>query len=449
MPRIIVIILLFLIIVTPVNAQAVSPVPTPTGFWNFITNLFDLVKENKTDETVSEHRKKILPFGINQDFGGVNIKVTPNPTTGENPVASFHSQQGSSELEILSRDYANIHTVNQDPADLNTFLSSILAFFQKLFGQGVVDVGNENAQNFYNALLPQGEGEKQLARTSKPNELAQGGNSNILGTQVSDTAMANAYPLAKCTNLPFGVGNCSSVVSSQTNIPAVTLPVATPPPAVDLSEYASEYPLPNGPLACRKKYGHDYIASPVSLPDICYEMPDRYDLGSSAFSNGTCRIPNKGFCSPGCLKPFFNNNQTMAEKAAMICYKESRGDLYVKPNRGCFDGISNEYSVGLFQINLKNEDTNPYTRDPRSYQCWDAVESTGGIRCREGDRFNFCTRKFQAPEVNIPEAWNLWFDREIYYTDICTVENPGGVRWIWRGWSVAYPPPQGFCDIKY
>src|SRR3989344_6548014 len=132
MPRIIVIILLFLIIVTPVNAQAVSPVPTPTGFWNFITNLFDLVKENKTDENVSEHRKKILPFGIDQDFGGVNIKVTPNPTTGENTVASFHSQQGSSELEILSRDYANIHTVNQDPADLNTFLSSILAFFQKL-----------------------------------------------------------------------------------------------------------------------------------------------------------------------------------------------------------------------------------------------------------------------------------------------------------------------------
>lgn len=428
MPRILLIIIFFLIAVRPINADV-------------------------ADE-IKEYNKKGLPqVGSAMDASGLLITVTPDPTSGWNPFANlFKSDQEKIHGYSLAEDKKN------DAIAITTFWSWLLSLIG--IGQNPMDIGNDNAQKFVNDKYPLGKGREILSKIEQNKDLALGESPQVLGTQYSsysDQAMEYALDCSYCVNMPLGTCNCAPATPTPTPTPS-PLPDITGinvtggvTPAIDLSQYQSEYPLPKGPAACRNKYGHDYIQSPASLPSICYEMPgiNDYKTGSSAFSNGTCKYPTKGYCSPGCLKQFFGNDQIKAEKAAMICYKESKGNAYAV-NKGCFSGVSNEYSVGLFQINIKNEDKNPFTGYPRSYQCWNAVESTGGISCTKGAKFDFCTTKFSYPEINIPEAWNLWFDREIYYTDICTVQNPGGVRWIWWGWSTAQAGPAPFyCDIKY
>lgn len=383
-------------------------------------------------EDVKEYNKKSLPpAGSEIDISGISISNTPAP---EKTNESYEYDLAEDKIE-------------ETPRDIRVWFQKILDFFQDLFGQGVTDVGNRNAQNFLNARLPQGVGEQMIARVNNTSELAQNNNTNVLGT-VSNEAMDYAYGCTLCGSLPPGLCTCGpSPTPIETPSPTPVSPSGFPTPTGGVSAFPTTYPIPSGQDYYRdtgKCRPHDYIKSPVTLPSVCRESPSKFDKDST-ISNGSCLIPDKGFCSPLCLKPFFGNDIVMAKKAAMICYKESGGDTY-DFNDGCLNSISNEYSVGLFQINLKNEDSNnPWTQTPRSYQCRGTVIPVGQISCKAGPNIDSCRSKFQIPEINIPEAWNLWYDRYLYYTDLCTVYG-GGLKWIWRGWTAAYPE---HCDIKY
>lgn len=376
-------------------------------------------------EDVKEYNTKSLPPEGASSVNGAIISVTPPDNTN------------------ASYEYSLGEHVEEDPRDESVWFQRILDFFRDLFGQGVTDTGNKNAQNFLNARLPQGVGEQMIARVNNTSELAQNNNTNVLGT-VSNQAMDYAYGCTLCGSLPPGLCTCDP---NPTPTPTPVSPSEFPTPTGGVSAFPTTYPIPTGNdynLDTAKCRPYDYIKSPVILPSVCRESPSNFDKDST-ISNGSCLIPDKGFCSPLCLKPFFGNDIVMAKKAAMICYKESGGDTY-DLNDGCFNGISNEYSVGLFQINLKNEDSNnPWTQAPRSYQCRGTVIPVGQISCKAGPNIDSCRSKFQIPEINIPEAWNLWYDRYLYYTDLCTVYG-GGLKWIWRGWTAAYPE---YCDIKY
>ncbi len=58
-----------------------------------------------------------------------------------------------------------------------------------------------------------------------------------------------------------------------------------------------------------------------------------------------------GFCSVDNLLPYFGNSQSAAQKASIICQRESGGVAGVI-NDGCLTGDSEDYSIGLFQINM-------------------------------------------------------------------------------------------------
>lgn len=70
---------------------------------------------------------------------------------------------------------------------------------------------------------------------------------------------------------------------------------------------------------------------------------------SGAIPGGACS-EGSGFCSVENLKKYFPDT-TSAQKASIICQRESRGTPGVL-NDGCLDGSSVDYSVGLFQINM-------------------------------------------------------------------------------------------------
>lgn len=413
MPRILLIIIFFLIAVRPTNADV-------------------------ADE-IKEYNKKGMPqVGSAMDSSG----LTPNPTPGENFIDKL---LGCGDVKV--HGYSVAEQTEKDEVELISFFKRLLSLFG--IGQNPCDIGNENAQKFMNDKYPLGEGRKILSKIEQNKNLALGESFLVLGTQnsgYSDQAMEYALDCSYCVNMPLGTCNCT---------PATPTPTVTPIPEVTSSilpgSYPSTYPLPDdsryyGDTAKCRPY--DYIRTSIPLPQICKENPDRFDTDSS-ISNGSCKIPNKGYCSPECLKPFFANDIVMARKASMICYKESVGQIN-HINDGCLKGVSNEYSVGLFQINLKNEDKNPWTKQPRSYQCWDTVEPAGSISCTRGVNIDSCTQKFIVPEFNIAEAWNLWYDRYIYYTsvynnDLCDVKG-GGLKWIWWGWTSAQ---EKYCNIPF
>lgn len=83
--------------------------------------------------------------------------------------------------------------------------------------------------------------------------------------------------------------------------------------------------------------------------------------------------PSRPACSEGsgyCAVTYLSNyfpNETSARIASKICQRESGSDPFVPPNTACLSGISADYSVGLFQINLLYHcaaDAFSFTLDP-------------------------------------------------------------------------------------
>jgi len=57
------------------------------------------------------------------------------------------------------------------------------------------------------------------------------------------------------------------------------------------------------------------------------------------------------YCDPAFLAPYFGGDMTKAQKASIICNRES-GSSPIAKNDGCLRGETVDYSIGLFQINL-------------------------------------------------------------------------------------------------
>ena len=81
-------------------------------------------------EEVKEYNKKTLPPAQGQlDVGVLNISVTPDPTTGVNPI-----NQTSPDDTNSSYQYSLAELTEEDPWDALTFFQRILSFFKNLFG---------------------------------------------------------------------------------------------------------------------------------------------------------------------------------------------------------------------------------------------------------------------------------------------------------------------------
>ena len=452
--------LFFFFSITTLHAQNnISSFPTPgkientgevLGIIDFISDLFSKLTEKNIIPELSDSVSSTMPYGTKSE----NSNFLQGSDVLTSPAASPATDCAGPNCEgvsVATQEYCLFDQSEVDSVNPKNFFEELISNIKESLGIEIVDQGNKCAQDTLSAKLPRGIGEEILVRSKKSNEIANSTDPNLLGTAVSNTAMADSYPCLKCGTQPYGTCTCEKSEEIVMTDEMTPTPEVGTLPDEDLSEFAPQYPMPKSKYLdqCVNRLGHGYILSPQTLPSICREKPTSFRDGDRSFSNGTCEVPNKGYCSVDCLLPFFDNDRHSAEKAAMICWRESGGNPNVT-NRGCFNGISNEYSVGLFQINLKNEDRNPFSQNPRSYQCWDAVEPTPAIRCGIGSQYDYCTRKFQQPEVNIPEAWNLYFDKEIYHTSntleaMCTVF-AGGLKNIWSAWSTAGP---GDCGIVY
>ncbi len=94
----------------------------------------------------------------------------------------------------------------------------------------------------------------------------------------------------------------------------------------------------------------------VSISNFLYAQaaapsPTGPTPGQSAPPTGGVCSGGSNFCAVSSLKQYFGNDETKALKASIICKRESGGNPAAL-NKGCLTGVSADYSVGLFQINM-------------------------------------------------------------------------------------------------
>ncbi len=154
--------------------------------------------------------------------------------------------------------------------------------------------------------------------------------------------------------------------------------------------------------------------------------------------------PEGNPCAASNLLPYFDNDPAKADIASRICYRESRG----RPdalNDGCTDNPKrhNEYSVGLFQINLFARDSlcrelsptgeNPFL-DPYNYK------TGGGDACvRKQSLLDQC-RAFWTSQNKKCDTGDGLMDCNIR---LAYVISKGGTNW-WP-WSTSRP---NVCNVQ-
>jgi hypothetical protein len=129
----------------------------------------------------------------------------------------------------------------------------------------------------------------------------------------------------------------------------------------------------------------------------------------------TCSVSPSGYCTVAFLKPYFNGNEENARKASIICNRES-GGVPTSINRNC---DTNDYSVGLFQINLVAHCAGAYGSGKHGKQSCDNLLS-------ESKR-SVCEKQLLDPIENIKKMVSL---------------SSNGT--YWRPW---YTPVNNSCGI--
>lgn len=149
-------------------------------------------------------------------------------------------------------------------------------------------------------------------------------------------------------------------------------------------------------------------------------------VGSPNYTDIRCPVAPAGSpCDPARMRPYFGDQ---AENASRICVRESGEAVHgwtgtPPPNEwgdesavydACTRGIHNEYSVGLFQINLFAHDslckqavgTSPFTTEPFKAGC------TYGVTCdacvRDDSLLKQCKDYWIQPDHNIQYAAQLF-----------------------------------------
>jgi hypothetical protein len=118
------------------------------------------------------------------------------------------------------------------------------------------------------------------------------------------------------------------------------------------------------------------------------------------------------------LKKYFGDEET-AKEASIVCNRESGGVSNGKDNKGCLEGTSPEYSVGLFQINtifesrcpggipaILNYNITP-TPPPPLYHCQTNDEVDPDLN---KSYFEICREYYRDPDQNIKYAAKLYND---------------------------------------
>ncbi len=245
--------------------------------------------------------------------------------------------------------------------------------------------GNKKAEEYLNASLPPNVGTEILVSEGQP--LASQGETlrgqrgqGVLGIFGSkDKAMERALSVKYCAGLPAGLcGEDSMPLGTKKD-------TVSPTPGVgEVGQYPEIVPPPG-----------------------CGQA----DSGTDGYTGNECALVQTGWCSVSCLKRFTDGNIETAARLSQICMLESGGNPVAGPNTGCLKGRTQEYSVGLFQINLID-------------RC------SGGILNEWAERkictildeniFNQCVADMEDPIQNINKAYSL---------------TNGG--WNWNPWKIA------------
>lgn len=122
--------------------------------------------------------------------------------------------------------------------------------------------------------------------------------------------------------------------------------------------------------------------------------PGPYPTPGGSPGPGNCSL-GTGPCSVENLLPFFGNSVDIATKASKICNKESGSNPMAK-NDGCLTGVSCDYSIGLFQVNLLAHCPGAFS----SYSCSAPISCTIGNQ----NTLQSCETRLLDPTGNINEA---------------------------------------------
>lgn len=340
-----------------------------------------LIEAEDVGKTMEKVNKTYLPLFIKiipaKDITPVQKAASPLSETAASSETK-PEYNAASQYTVAS----SVKTPQPVPNNIGNFFTWLFETIGNLFNP--IDYGNKKAKEFAGTALPEAAVEKTLAYVN-PNadtSLVQT-DKQVLGVNNQDSeAMARALPVLQCGNLPFGVGNCSNG----------NMPGASPTPKIT-----------NG-----------HVKPPNSEPTG----------GKTGTIGNNCPF-GTGWCSVEYLKEDgFFGDEKKAEKASAICQKESGSNPF-SINYGCLredpDSRTQEYSIGLFQINL----------------WWDrcnagdtlASKQVGPpISCEEGPQFEECTQEFEDPDRNIEFAVAL---------------SANGT--VWTAWSVSRPE---YCNIQ-
>ncbi len=136
-------------------------------------------------------------------------------------------------------------------------------------------------------------------------------------------------------------------------------------------------------------------------------------LSSNGVSSNVCTQPHEagGYCSVNNLLPYFGGDEAKATTASLICKLESGGDPFAM-NTNC---DTNDYSVGLFQINLVAHCEGAYGEGK-----WGAQSCDNPL---DENKRLVCSQQMKDTTQNIQKAVSL---------------SQNGTNWtLWGAWSEA------------
>lgn len=140
--------------------------------------------------------------------------------------------------------------------------------------------------------------------------------------------------------------------------------------------------LPPGTSSCTPGQYPELEPPPVPFPQ-----------GGAPCEEGT------GYCSVSNLLPYFNGDSQKAHKASVICNRESGGNPSAF-NDGCLNGITADFSIGLFQINLLAHGVGSLNC-PGAFACYSLNPPACEVIPEEEDVLTQCANLLWDPEINI------------------------------------------------
>ncbi len=331
--------------VAPTPVVSSSEVKKQDNLWDqFINKLFGVSNDLQTAN------KSLLPAQIGNDFNDKdeeNIFSSSEEISLENEnFVLKEKEQKTSNIDNNSiGKTAHQYGVGSSICTTEKIYSSFQKFLNLIID--ILGFGNQKAKDYIDCSLP--------TLNQFPDESGKKGSTENLSRQKADV-----------------LGIFDRGIDMSNSLEARRL--AYQPPAIALGIDISK-------------------AQPTPLPT---SLPFSGCIGSNCpFGTGYCSVSN--------LKRYFDD-ELKAQRASIICQKESGSNPFAK-NYGCLaenkKTHTQEYSVGLFQINLwwDSRCSRPYTLINKT--------TSPPFMCDKGPNFDYCTNEFEDPEHNINFAHRM------------------------------------------